>query len=49
MTEQQIYAPLVLLINPGTAPPEVIAEILSDISTLYALSGGSGIEWRARG
>jgi hypothetical protein len=37
--------PLRLVIDPGTAPPEFIADILSDISLLYRLSGGSGIKF----
>lgn len=41
----QYMEPLRLLIDPGTAPPEFIADILSDISLLYRLSGGSGINF----
>ena len=38
--------PLRLMVDPGTAPPEVIADILSDMSILYRKSGGTGIEFR---
>lgn len=38
--------PLVLLVDTGTAPPEFIADILSDLSLLYRASGGSGITFR---
>jgi ATP-dependent Clp protease ATP-binding subunit ClpA len=34
-----------LLIAPGTAPVEAIADILSDLSVLYRLKGGSGINF----
>lgn len=37
------YPPLRLFVDPGQAPDEVIAEILSDLSLLYRLKGGSGI------
>ena len=30
-------------IDPGTAPKEVIEELLADLSILYKLEGGSGI------
>ena len=35
--------PLKIVIDPGDAPPEFIADILSDISRLYRKAGGSGI------
>lgn len=37
---------LPLLVDPGTAPPEVIAELLADISLIYRRLGGSGIAFR---
>ncbi|MGF1453555.1 MAG: response regulator [Opitutales bacterium] len=37
------YGPLDFLVEPGSAPPEVIAELLSDLSQLYRLAGGSGL------
>ena len=36
-------------IDPGTAPPEEIADILSDLSILYRLYGGSGITFTLDG
>lgn len=32
-----------LLVDPGTASPEEVSELLTEISTLYRLLGGSGI------
>ncbi|MEM9340923.1 MAG: hypothetical protein AAGA66_19465, partial [Bacteroidota bacterium] len=34
-----------LTIDYGSAPPEVVADILADISLLYQLEGGSGLEF----
>ncbi|MEM7573075.1 MAG: hypothetical protein AAF433_09250 [Bacteroidota bacterium] len=34
-----------IAIQPGTAPTEVIAELLADISLLYRKAGGSGINF----
>ena len=36
---------LKLIIDPGTAPPEFVADFLSDISILYRMKGGSGINF----
>ncbi|HEX6040049.1 hypothetical protein [Longimicrobium sp.] len=36
---------LVLTVDPGSAPPEEIADILSDLSILYRRMGGSGINF----
>ena len=41
--------PLKLIIDQGTAPDEVVADILSDISILYRLQGGSGINFELEG
>lgn len=38
--------PLKVLIDTGSAPPEFIADILSDISFLYHFQDGSGIEFK---
>lgn len=38
-------AELAVFIDPGTAPPEEIAEILSALSILYRRMGGSGINF----
>jgi len=46
---QTRFSPLRLVIDPGSAPPEVIAGILSDISTLYRLKKGSGITFEVQG
>jgi hypothetical protein len=40
---------LVLRVDPGSAPPEEIADILSDISLLYRKMGGSGINFTPQG
>ncbi len=45
---KQGNVPLRLLVDPGTASPEFIADILSDISMLYKIEGGSGIEFRLK-
>jgi hypothetical protein len=37
--------PLTLLIDPGTASPEEIGELLAEISALYRMLGGSGINF----
>jgi ATP-dependent Clp protease ATP-binding subunit ClpA len=37
--------PLTLIIDHGSAPSEVIADILSDISLLYRKAGGAGINF----
>lgn len=36
-------APLTLIIDPGTAEPEDVAELLAEISKLYRMLDGSGI------
>lgn len=36
---------LVLTLDPGSAPPDAIAEILADLSILYRRMGGSGINF----
>lgn len=36
---------LLVLVDPGEAPPEVIADVLSDLSILYRKLGGSGINF----
>lgn len=37
--------PLVLRIAPGSASPEQIAELLTALSDLNRMMGGSGIKW----
>jgi len=37
--------PITIAIDPGSASQELVADILSDISILYRLSGGSGINF----
>ena len=39
---------LTLLVDPGDAPPEVVADILACISIIYRMQGGSGIDFRSR-
>ncbi|MBX3388176.1 MAG: hypothetical protein KF691_01830 [Phycisphaeraceae bacterium] len=39
-------APLAVLIQPGKAEPEHIAEFLAELSTLYRMVGGSGINFQ---
>lgn len=34
-----------LVVDPGSAPTELIAEILADFSELYKRKGGPGINW----
>lgn len=34
-----------LIIDPGSAPPEVIADLLSNLSIIYRNAGGSGIDF----
>lgn len=36
-------------VDPGTAPPEDIADVLSDLSILYRKMGGSGINFSLKG
>jgi hypothetical protein len=43
VTKQPEILSVELLVDPGSAPPEVIADILSDLSMLYRKTGGSGI------
>ncbi len=42
-----VVEPLRLAVDAGSAPPEVVADILSDISLLYRLSGGSGVTFES--
>lgn len=46
--ETNTLEPLVLYIAPGTATAEQIAELLTALSDLYRLMGGSGIQWSVR-
>lgn len=39
----ETVSPLQLYIDPGSAPKEEIAELLSEVSKLYRMVGGSGI------
>jgi hypothetical protein len=41
--EEQQLGPLTFIVDPGTATPEEIAELLAEISALYRMIGGSGI------
>lgn len=41
--------PLVLLINPGAATVEEVGDVLSDISQVFRLMGGSGISFTPTG
>lgn len=41
--------PLTLFVDPGTAAPEKIAELLSEISRLYEMVGGTGITFTNSG
>jgi len=40
------YVPFAIEVDRGIAPPEIIADILSDISYIYRCMGGSGINFR---
>jgi hypothetical protein len=40
---------LSVVVDPGEAPPEAIAEVLSEISLLYRRMGGSGINFSLAG
>lgn len=42
-------SPLSLMIDPGTASPEEIGELLAEISKLYRLVGGSGLTFTPAG
>ena len=42
-------ATLSITVDPGTAPPEDIADVLSDLSILYRKMGGSGINFSLKG
>jgi hypothetical protein len=37
--------PVTILLQPGTASPEEIAELFLAISDLYRSLGGSGLKW----
>jgi hypothetical protein len=39
------FEPLVITVDPGTAPPQEIAEYLIEVSRLYSLVGGSGVQF----
>jgi hypothetical protein len=39
---------LTITVDAGSAPPEEIAEILSDLSILYRRMGGSGINYKSQ-
>jgi hypothetical protein len=43
---QQIADTLPILLDPGTASPDEIGEFLAELSILYRMVGGSGIEFR---
>jgi hypothetical protein len=40
------FKPLTLLVKPGEASPEELAELLAEISKLYRMMGGSGITYK---
>jgi hypothetical protein len=43
---QETFLPLTLLIDPGTAAADDLAEFLAGISNLYRMMGGSGVTFR---
>lgn len=43
MRDSELPPPLTILINPGSATAQEIASLLTEISTLYRMLGGSGI------
>ena len=45
--QYDVEEPLALIIDPGTAKPEEIGELLHEISNLYRMVGGSGLTFRA--
>jgi ATP-dependent Clp protease ATP-binding subunit ClpC len=45
-TFRRVVAEMSLVVDPGSAPPEVIADILAQISLIYRKTGGSGITFR---
>lgn len=47
LTKSFTSNPLELVIDPGTASPEDIGELLYEISQLYRMIGGSGIVFRS--
>jgi hypothetical protein len=46
MKVQETFLPLTLLIDPGTAAADDLAEFLAGISNLYRMMGGSGVTFR---
>ena len=44
MTKEQ--KPLTFLIDPGTATAEELADIFQEISKLYRMIGGSGLDFK---
>jgi hypothetical protein len=44
-TQGGTLKPLTVLVNPGTASPEQVAELLTELSLLYRMLGGSGISF----
>ena len=46
LADSSKFPKLSVYIDPGNAPDERIAQILSDLSLLYELEGGSGIEFK---
>lgn len=43
---KRVATEMSLVVDPGSAPPEVIADILAQISLIYRKTGGSGITFR---
>lgn len=48
-SDQSPMSSISILIDPGSAPAEEIADILSDLSVLYRRIGGSGIDFTPEG
>jgi ATP-dependent Clp protease ATP-binding subunit ClpA len=46
---KRVISEMNLWVDPGSAPPEVIADILAHISLIYRKTGGSGITFRFEG